>query len=677
MTAYLFELAQWIGQHPLLAGLAVFAVAFSESLALVGLLVPGAVLMVAAGALIGTGNLPFWPLFAWAVAGAVAGDGISFWLGYHYRDALREIGPFRSHPEWLQRAEGFIHKHGGKSVLLGRFVGPVRPIVPAVAGMMGMRPALFATVNVLSALAWAPAYLLPGMAFGASLAIAGQVSARLAALLAVLVAGAAVVVWVGRHVFRAVRYSAGALANRALAWGGRHPLLGRITGGLLDPHRPPSRALLSVAGLLVASVISFFMVLEAVLSGDPLLRADHSVYALLLHLRSPWGDQVMTVFTELGDAAVLTPLSVLVAGRLAWRREWLAEGYWLSAIGFGLVATHILKWTLELPRPVELYANSFSVYGFPSAHAAMGTVIYGFLAVFLAQGISVTYRWIPYVAASLLVTAIAFSRLYLGAHWMSDVLAGLTLGVAWVAFLAIAYHHHQARTNPLRGLRYGSLAVFLIAAGWHVATQHAADLQRYAPRHPLQRMELARWWDDGWKSMPRYRIDLGGDLEQPLNLQWAAPLVQIRSTLEASGWIEPTPLQPTTALRWLLPAPGLRELPLLPQLSEGRRGALVMIRPAAQAGTEQLMIRLWPASVRLQPGGAPLWVGYVAATQLYDIAFLHVPHAANDFDGALTRLRRSLTGVTLQRIAHAGRAGEDGARFTLLLRSPAAQPSAH
>lgn len=210
-----------IAQYPHWTLAGVFLIASGESLAVVGLIVPGAAGMVAAGALVALGALEFWPTLLAAVTGAVVGDGISYWLGHHYRDRLRSAWPFRRHPEWLSRGENFFRRHGAKSVLFGRFVGPARPIVPVVAGMLGMRPALFYTVNVLSALAWAPAYLLPGMAFGASLALAGAVAARLALLLILLVASVWLLLELVRWGFRALSPRAGRIAQRILRLGRR------------------------------------------------------------------------------------------------------------------------------------------------------------------------------------------------------------------------------------------------------------------------------------------------------------------------------------------------------------------------------------------------------------------------------------------------------------------------
>jgi undecaprenyl-diphosphatase len=77
----------------------------------------------------------------------------------------------------LRNGEAFFYRHGGKSVLFGRFVGPVRPVIPVVAGMLGMGPAHFAVLNVLSAIGWALVYILPGVFFGTSLAMAGRSAA--------------------------------------------------------------------------------------------------------------------------------------------------------------------------------------------------------------------------------------------------------------------------------------------------------------------------------------------------------------------------------------------------------------------------------------------------------------------------------------------------------------------
>ncbi|MCW8921790.1 MAG: DedA family protein, partial [Sedimenticola sp.] len=179
MTEFFQQILAWVSLHPGWSYSVIFLTAMAESLAFVGLIVPGVAIMFGIGALIAGGAIAFWPTMGWAVAGAVAGDGLSFWLGRHYQQRLTSIWPFNRHPKSLQRGTEFFEKYGGKSVALGRFFGPIRAVIPLIAGMMGMSPLRFVVANVLSALAWAPLYLLPGIVFGASLELASEVAMRL------------------------------------------------------------------------------------------------------------------------------------------------------------------------------------------------------------------------------------------------------------------------------------------------------------------------------------------------------------------------------------------------------------------------------------------------------------------------------------------------------------------
>jgi len=148
-TLSLPTLFDWLQQNPLISLVFVFLVACGESLAVVGLVVPGALLMVGFGALIALDYLAFAPTVIAAMLGAIAGDGISYWLGVKYNRNLASIWPFTRYPDLLSRGEGFFQRHGGKSVLLGRFVGPLRPIIPAIAGMLRMPMRQFFLINIL------------------------------------------------------------------------------------------------------------------------------------------------------------------------------------------------------------------------------------------------------------------------------------------------------------------------------------------------------------------------------------------------------------------------------------------------------------------------------------------------------------------------------------------------
>src|ERR1700730_18599141 len=135
---YIHSLINYLHLHPHIGWLMVFLIAFSESLPLLGAIIPGSVTMTAIGALIGSGAMPFTATLLWAIFGAFCGDYLSYWLGAHYKDRIRMIWPFRKYPHWLSLGENFFQKHGGKSVIIGRFFGPVRSAVPLIAGLMDM-----------------------------------------------------------------------------------------------------------------------------------------------------------------------------------------------------------------------------------------------------------------------------------------------------------------------------------------------------------------------------------------------------------------------------------------------------------------------------------------------------------------------------------------------------------
>ncbi len=686
MPEFLQSLLTWFAQHPTWAGIGVFLVAGTESLAIVGLFMPGVFLMFGIGALVALDALALWPTLAWATAGAAAGDIVSFWLGRHYHQRLRVMWPFRRYPGLIDRGVAFFNRHGGKSIAVGRFIGPVRPVLPLVAGMLGMAPARFLLVDIPSAAVWAPTFILPGVAFGASLQLAAEVATRLAVLLVLLVAIPWLMYWVVRWIYGALAPRAARGLDAVTRWSREHPVMGRLTAGLVDPQEPESRALVLSALLLLFGAWGFFQLLIIVTRHHVPLPLDHTVYHFFQGLRTPWGDRIMVLVTELGGQPVDLGLTLAVGLWLGLRRRWLAAGHWLAAVGFGTLATFALKAALEIPRPVPGLYTGLSTYAFPSAHATMSTVTYGFLAVLLARELPAARRWGPYTAAALIVSLVVLSRVYLGAHWLTDVLAGVSLGLVWVAVLGIAYRRHSVTPLPVGGVLGAAAAGLLLAGGWQVAYRYTDDLARYAPHHPVTTLAASGWWRDDWRRLPARRIDLAGRPSEPLNVQWAGPLPGIERALQAAGWHRPPALTAGTALRWLSSRPVLANLPLLPQVHAGRHGVLVMVRPAPGAQSHrQIALRLWNADVRLEPGAVPIWVGTVSEQDLYrPLGLIALPSAGGDFAAALHVLEGPLHGVqwrVVRRTPGHGRDDGDPDRHwdgtTVLLRTaPAAGAAA-
>lgn len=669
MTDLIRVLIAWVGLHPYLAGLVIGIVAFGESLAFVGLVVPGALVLFGAGALIAGGSLAFWPIALAATSGAILGDGVSYWLGYRYREHVRELWPISRYPQLLERGERFFLDHGGKSIMLGRFAGPVRPIVPIVAGMLGMPPLRFYLTNVLSAVAWAPAYLLPGMAFGASLALAGEVAGRLAVLLGSLAIACWGVVAAARFAFRRLQPHAADWARRGLLWARGHPRLTWLIGDLLDPAGPAFRALALWIVLLVAATWLFFGVLEH----TAVLRADETIYRTLQALRTPLGDRIMIVFSQLGDWPVTTATTIASLAWLVWRRAKRDALYWLATIAFAWLAVAALTLLLQLPDPAAIAAGTDG-FGLPSEHATMSVVIYGYLAVLGAHDLPLRRRWIPYGFGAMLIAGITFSRLYLGAHWFSDAAAGLALGLAGVAVIAIARERHLKPFAPA-GILWVAAATLLIGGFWHARDSAAKELERYARRASVQSLEADEWRSSAWQRIPAYRIDVAGEREQPLNLQVAGSLDELRERLRAGDWRAPVRLSPRSALRWLAPNLPVTELPLVPQLHDGRYDALTLIlpsgSPAASGGA--LLLRLWPSAYRLEPGDEPVWIGTVARLDIERLPLISLPRTTGGYGDAEAALSSQLVGLGVDALPRRAGPGE-GRRSVLLV---AVGPASH
>lgn len=158
----------FIEQHAQWAWLVVFLIAFIESIAIVGLVLPGWALLLGVGTLIGTDVLDFYPTVLAAYFGAVLGEYFSFWLGYHYHEAILKWRWIAKHQTLIERSRTFFDKHGATGVFIGRFIGPIRAVIPLIAGISEMRRRTFFWVNIISGLLWAPFYLIPGILVGAS-----------------------------------------------------------------------------------------------------------------------------------------------------------------------------------------------------------------------------------------------------------------------------------------------------------------------------------------------------------------------------------------------------------------------------------------------------------------------------------------------------------------------------
>ena len=623
----------WISAHPVAAGGLIFLIAFCDAVVVLGIVVPALPLLFAVGTLIGLGHIDGTYAVTCAALGAFLGDGIGYWVGHRWGPRLRTFWPFRRYPQLLDRGEQVFRRHGVKGLLIARFVGAIRAFVPAIAGMLGMPLKRYVPMSLLACFLWAGSFLAPGWIFGASYDAVAAVADKLALVLLGLVVVLALAWALVLYRWRWFASHADNLLARALRWTRAHPRLGRYAVGLIDPRRPESASLLILAACLF--VVAW---LWAVFSASLLLRGgpsllDHNVHAFMFALRNPLADRLMAALAAIGSAPVLGIPAAMAMAWLLWRKRWLAAAHWLGAIAVGLALTLGLDAVADMPRP----PTAGTGFGFPSIAVTMTTVVFGFFAVLIARELPGRQRVWPYLLTGVATALVGFARLYLGAHWLSDITGGILLGVVWLLVLGIAYRRHSERSfwmRPLAWVFYGS---FVVVALWHAPRSASETLANFEPPPPSRVIDDASWWQHGVDDPRHFDLEAAGDL------------ALLRQRLQAAGWRLQPPADWVEVLHLLDESQPLATQPVLPLALDGFPERLLMRRPGARKDQIEVL-RVWPAPMRLA-GGQPLWVARYERMQARQhlrllTLWLPEPHA-HDLPPDL----QALAGVSAQRDA--------------------------
>ena len=390
MSAWLADLTAWLAAHPQWLGLAIFILACTECLAIVGLLVPGTFLLFAVAVMAGSGALDLGPTLLLAFCGGLLGDLLSYATGRYFHQDIRRLPGLRHHPQWLAGAEGYFLRYGVISLLVGRYIGPLRPMLPMVAGMLNMPFVRFFAVSLLAGSGWAVAYMLPGWATGAALRL--PLPEGFWPQAALLAGGLAVLLVVSIH----------------------------------SSLREQRHATLFAAGLSLALLFGLFI-------GWPSLEPlDHGLLKLLQEQRSDGLDKLMVLTTRVGDLRTQLAAGALLSLLLLVARQWRAALFALGTLLGTALANLALKASFARTRP-DVLLEPLSSYSFPSGHSSAAFAFFLVLGVLAGRGQPVRMRLTWLLLACLPAGAIALSRLYLGVHWPSDLIAGALLASAFCA----------------------------------------------------------------------------------------------------------------------------------------------------------------------------------------------------------------------------------------------------
>jgi membrane protein DedA with SNARE-associated domain/membrane-associated phospholipid phosphatase len=439
--------------------LLVGTLAFLETGAFVGLVAPGEFTVLLGGAVASQGDISLPLIIAVTWLSAFAGDSVSFMLGARLgREFLvrhgRRVGIT---PERLKQVETYFARYGGRTILIGRFIGLVRALAPFIAGSSRLPYRAFAPYSILGTGLWSIALILLGYFFARSLDKVTNIVGKGLLVFGIVVGIVVALVVVYRFLRKpenrrkVVAEMEKRRALRPILQLGRRLrpqfefLWRRLTPGGLGLEFTTLLAALSV-GLFV--LIAYWMVI----GGDPgPTPGDQTALDVADNLQADWLVNVAKAITTLGSGWVAIPLAVLAAIALAAWRRWME--FWVLVIGFTLTVALVpeIKTLTDRPRPAgELVSVGGSA--FPSGHAAQAT-LYAWLAITAALRLvpGITRRSLLIAAGIALTVLIGLTRVYLRVHWMSDVSAGWALGVScFSAVAAVVLVVGHIRDNPRR-----------------------------------------------------------------------------------------------------------------------------------------------------------------------------------------------------------------------------------
>src|SRR3954452_2621886 len=452
---------------------AVFA--FLETGAFVGLIAPGEFILIVGGVIAAQGTIEVIPLLGIVWLSCVLGVSASFFVGRRLgRQFLERHGPrVKITHKRLTQVDEYFAKHGGKTILIGRFIGIVRAVAPFIAGASGLRYRSFLPYSVIGTGLWGSFYTLLGYVFYQSFdkvaGYAGKATFVFAALVLTVVGIVAVrrrlrvpenrrklMAWLDRQGRRPLLRPVAALIRplwrRVIAPGYR--LLAprvrfvwqRLTPGELGLDLTTA---IAIAGVGLYVFVAYAVAIEAD-HGATLL--DDRVLDMADTLRTDWGVHVAKIVTAFGSLPAAGGVALLATVALAVRRRPIELAVLvLSAVAI-YAAVHITKAAVDRPRPPHPLTDAAGS-AFPSGHAAYSTFYVAIALIATRIKIGVASRAALVVAALVAAGAIRASRAHLRVHWWSDVLAGWALGAAIFGSLAavgivVGYFRNNDGSHP-------------------------------------------------------------------------------------------------------------------------------------------------------------------------------------------------------------------------------------
>lgn len=614
---YLQAVLTFFQQHPHIGELLAFVIAMAESLPLIGTVIPGSVTMTAIGTMIGSGVLPTYTTIAWASLGALTGDCIGFAIGYYFNEAVRNVWPFKKHPKWLTVGEDFFRKHGGKSIIFGRFVGPARSTVPMIAGLLKMSWPRFLIAAIPSAIMWALLYTVPGILLGAlALEVAPAKMTEFVIIGLIIIVAIWFVFWAIQYFFKALANYINKKVDILWTWLNHHHSSRFLIRAITNQQKPSDHHQLTMVLTALFSLLLYLILFASVITKNFLTALNQPVFHFLQSIHTHFLDGCMLAISLILYPQVLTVVVVVVCSFLAVFKQWRAATHLFLLNIANSSCIVIMRHLYHSQRPVGFVVDKASS-SFPSGHVITSVVTLGFIAFLFCQTLKQKRHWIPYTTTGVVLFLLGFSRLYLGAHWLTDVIGAALLGLTLLLITLISYRRFpltrsQFSLTPLKWSA-GLIVTLLLPMSAYCIHSFYKPHPEYTPYTMDYEVREQQWWADPIKYLPTYRNNRFGRAIQPFNLQWAGKLTAIANLLQKHGWkiVGAKKSVETTLERFATRDPQYH-MPLFPLLYLNKPPKLILMKtiPHKKSIYE---VRLWQTRVTLDNKDYPLWIGTIEA----------------------------------------------------------------
>ena len=614
-SEYVQPITHWLYSNPEWALLITFLISFAESLAIIGSIVPGSITMTAIGILAGSGVMRVDLTLLAATLGAIVGDGISYLLGYFFSDRLVTIWLFRRYPQWLNYGKEYFARHGGKSVLIGRFFGPLRSIIPVIAGMMHMSHWRFYLANIISAIFWSLLYVLPGVLLGAA---SSELPPETAAQLLVLVLVILVAIWLATLFVKWLLVKLNQFLNSSLnqLWrrGTEHPSLAKLFRHL-TPYYEKNHY--STAGLFIfLSLFSLlFILLTALVYQQSLIyQLNHPIHLAVQSLRNETIDSLFIGITQVATPIPLCSTALLTFVLAAYFHRKKSLLYWLSLI----VTTGLCLWishqVIYSPRPTGILVTQLG-NSFPSCLMTYATVLFSSFLLYFNKNIPLPLlklRSSINITFIVLLLLIGFGQMLLGDHWITDIIGAYFLGLVislshWMFYRKTPSTSTASTITPFIIFYISLLLISSIIA---CKLNYEKSYRQHQPFIAQYTFTEQAWWSQTKPLLPIYRSNRFGQPISLFNLQYAGSLEHFENALITAGWSTQEESFTKSLIKRFGGYPAYREAPLMAQLYLNHKPSLVMTYKLMKHGPI-LILRLWRSNYYLQDNQQRIWIGSV------------------------------------------------------------------